>query len=117
MRDNWPETTIDQVVTLLPADLGRVVLHRFAPAEPYESGSSGYHDPFGHGQATWEFLRWTSEEREIGFPATELVPSWTARTPPGGWLEVELRARTADGTLTRWYVMGRWAEGDADIHR
>ena len=53
---------------------------------------------------------WTSEELPIGFPATQLVPSWTARTPPGAWIEVELRARTAGGRLTKWYVMGRWSE-------
>ena len=45
------------------------------------------------------------------------MPSWTASTPPGTWLEVELQARTASGTLTKWYVMGRWAEDDADVHR
>ncbi|NUT11318.1 MAG: C39 family peptidase [Nonomuraea sp.] len=53
---------------------------------------------------------WTSEEHQVGFAATQLVPSWTARTPPGTWVEVELRARTEAGTLTRWYVMGRWSE-------
>ncbi|MER6947650.1 C39 family peptidase [Nonomuraea sp. NPDC000554] len=56
---------------------------------------------------------WTSEERPIGFAATQLVPSWTARTPPGAWIEVELQARTTAGELTKWYVMGRWsAHGD-----
>ncbi|TMR09346.1 peptidase C39 family protein [Nonomuraea turkmeniaca] len=53
---------------------------------------------------------WTSEEREIGFPATQLVASWTARTPPGAWIEVALRARAASGARTKWYVMGRWSE-------
>jgi hypothetical protein len=53
---------------------------------------------------------WTSEEREIGFPATQLVPSWTARTPPGAWIEVALRARVSSGARTKWYVMGRWSE-------
>lgn len=102
---------------MLTVDLGRVAFHRFAPAEPLEIGSARHKDPFGGGEATWGFLRWTSEEREIGFAATELVPSWTASTPPRSWLEVELQARTADGDRTKWFVMGRWAEGEHDIHR
>ncbi|MGI5270980.1 peptidase C39 family protein [Nonomuraea sp. CA-218870] len=53
---------------------------------------------------------WISDEHLIGFPATQLVPSWTARTPPGSWIEVELQAVTAEGRRTRWYVMGRWSE-------
>jgi hypothetical protein len=111
------ETTIGEVVTLLPAGLSRVVLHRWA-VEPRESGVATYTDPFGAGRTTtWAYVRWTSEEREIGFPATSLVPSWIARTPAGTWLEIELRARTTGGALTKWYVMARWAEGDTDIHR
>ncbi|MEV0383859.1 C39 family peptidase [Nonomuraea sp. NPDC050643] len=53
---------------------------------------------------------WTGEERLIGFAATQIVPSWTARTPPGSWIEIALRARTTQGDLTKWYVMGRWSE-------
>ncbi|MFI6318664.1 C39 family peptidase [Nonomuraea sp. NPDC050556] len=102
---------------VLTVDLSRVAFHRFTPEEPLESGAAVLDDPFGGGQTTWQHRRWTSEEREIGFTATELVPSWTARTPAGSWLEVELQARTSAGHLTRWYVMGRWAEGDADVHR
>ncbi|GAA2397086.1 peptidase C39 family protein [Nonomuraea africana] len=103
----WTSTTIGRVIS-------RVALQ---PITPGERGSRGYHDPFGNGAAVWDYTRWTGEEIEIGFPAAELVPSWTARTPPGSWLEVELRARTADGRRTRWYVLGRWAETCADIHR
>lgn len=114
MSPSRPATTIGLVLTV---DLARVAFHRFAPAEPLETGTARHEDPFGSGQATWEHRRWTSDEREIGFAATELVPSWTATTPPGSWLEVELQARTAVGALTKWYVMGRWAEDDGDIHR
>ncbi|MFF5205869.1 C39 family peptidase [Streptosporangium sp. NPDC000396] len=105
------------MVTLLPADLSRVVLHRWASVDPRESGLADYRDPFGGAARPWQYTRWTSEEKPVGFPATELVPSWTASTPPGSWLEVELQARTVSGALTKWYVMGRWAESDSDIHR
>ncbi|MGW0482123.1 C39 family peptidase [Nonomuraea sp. NPDC003214] len=75
---------------VLTVDLARVCFARFSvPA----------------GQASW-----TSAEHPIGFAATQLVASWTARTPPGSWIEVELQATTAAGSRTRWYVMGRWSE-------
>jgi len=75
---------------VLTVDLARVAFTRFSvPA----------------GQAAW-----TGAEQSIGFPATQLVASWTARTPPGSWIEVELRATTAAGARTKWFVMGRWSE-------
>ncbi|MEO3867692.1 C39 family peptidase [Nonomuraea sp. B12E4] len=84
------ETTMVPVLTV---DLARVAFARFAvPAGPAVDG------------------RWTSEERPIGFAATQLVPSWTARTAPGSWIEVALRATTATGGRTKWFVMGRWSE-------
>lgn len=104
-----------------PTRIGPVVtsvaLHRFIPEGPFEDGFGSREDPFGAGRVTWPRRRWTGPEQEIGFPARELVASWIARTPPGSWLEVELRARTEGGELTRWYCMGRWAEHDGDIHR
>ncbi|MFD0660247.1 C39 family peptidase [Thermocatellispora tengchongensis] len=105
------------MVTVLPAGLSQVVLHRFADVDAGERGVAGYLDPFGNGRARYPYARWVSPEREIGFPATELVPSWTATTPPGSWLEVELQGRTAAGATTKWYVMGRWASGEDSIHR
>ncbi|SDR13220.1 Peptidase_C39 like family protein [Thermostaphylospora chromogena] len=118
MRRGRGETRIGGVVTVLPADLSRVVLHRFAEVEPAESGLADYLDPFGDGRTTTHpYRRWVSPEQEIGFPATELVPSWNAATPPGSWIQVELSCRRATGGWTGWYVMGRWAFGEETIHR
>jgi hypothetical protein len=77
-------------------------------------GTTSYTDALG--TKTWEYARWTGPERAIGFPATELVASWTADLPPGSWLQVETRARNAEG-LTKWYSLGRWAYGEGDIRR
>ncbi|MFI9560632.1 C39 family peptidase [Nonomuraea endophytica] len=52
----------------------------------------------------WEVARWTGPMRRIGFAATEIVPSWTAATPPGSWVRVELQVPGSG-----WYVMGRWS--------
>jgi hypothetical protein len=77
-------------------------------------GTTSYTDALG--TKNWEYARWTGRERRAGFAATELVASWTADTPPGTWLQVEMRGRNTAG-LTKWYVMGRWAYGDSDILR
>ncbi len=58
---------------------------------------------------------WTSPEVATGFAATELIASWNATTPPGSWIEVEVSATLAEGSRTGWFVLGRWAETDADI--
>ncbi|TQM79414.1 peptidase C39-like protein [Saccharothrix saharensis] len=60
----------------------------------------------------YDYARWTSPRRVTGFAATQAVASWNADTPPGTWLQVELR-----GDGTPWYVMARWALGDRDIER
>ncbi len=42
--------------------------------------------------------------------AVEIIPSWAAETPPGSWIEVQLRAQQA-GQWSQWYRMAVW---DAD---
>ncbi|MFI6299796.1 C39 family peptidase [Nonomuraea sp. NPDC050790] len=64
--------------------------------------------------ASWEYARWTGPDTRVGFGATELIGSWTADTPAGTWIQIELRGTAPD---TKWYVLGRWAYGDADIRR
>ena len=82
------------------------------------SGSITYDDQgFGFPSAPYDTATWTSPLRPAGFGLTELVASWNADTPPGTWVEVQMRGTTNAGTLTKWYVMGRWASGDTDIHR
>lgn len=78
------------------------------------TGTTSYTDALG--TRTWEYARWTGPERALGFPATELIASWTADVPAGSWMQVEARARNGSG-LTKWYVLGRWAYGDGDIRR
>ncbi len=58
---------------------------------------------------------WTSPEVPTRFGATGIVASWNAKTPPGTWLEVAVSVTLTDGPRTGWYVLGRWAETDAEI--
>jgi len=60
---------------------------------------------------------WTSSWMQTRFPFSQLIPSWTAETPTGSWIEVEIQARTAAGRETRWWRMGTWAYGDETIRR
>ncbi|MEV0125404.1 peptidase C39 family protein [Streptomyces sp. NPDC050703] len=84
------------------------------------AGRTEYADPHTGRTATWEYARWTSPVHRSTVPATELIASWNADTPTGTWLQTELRGTYDDGTMTPWYVMGRWASGDdkdKDIRR
>lgn len=81
-----------------------------------------YTDPFGDaGAVDYEQASWTTPWVRPGFGLTELVVSWNARTPPGTWIEVAVRAVGEGDPPSEWYVLGRWCSADpADggaIHR
>lgn len=80
-------------------------------------GKCEYTDPLGYSTKTWRYGRWTSPVHSVGFGAKQLIASWTADVPSGTWLEMEIRGTTTSGDRTGWYVMGRWAMTDVDIHR
>ncbi|MEU1644730.1 peptidase C39 family protein [Micromonospora zamorensis] len=60
---------------------------------------------------------WTSPPVRVGFPVSEVVPSWTADTPAGCWIEVELRGWHDDAPSTGWYRLARWAADDLAVER
>ena len=75
-----------------------------------------YTDPHRPGRTrSYEQASWTSPAVTPGFAASELIPSWNARTPEGTWLEVQVAAILDDSTSTGWFVLGRWAETDDEI--
>ncbi|TDD19794.1 peptidase C39 family protein [Nonomuraea diastatica] len=88
---------------VLTVDPSPVAFARFAVPDGWPGRGSGSRPDRGP-------RTWIGEEHPIGFAATQLVPSWTARTPPGTWIEIALRATTASGARSKWYVMGRWSE-------
>jgi hypothetical protein len=82
------------------------------------TGSLVYDDQgFGFPTRTYKTATWTSPVYRPGFGLTELVSSWNADTPAGTWIQVEMMGTTNAYAATKWYVMGRWASGDGDIHR
>ncbi|MGW2414786.1 peptidase C39 family protein [Streptomyces tubercidicus] len=82
-------------------------------------GTLDYKDPHTGRTTTWDYAVWTSPAHSLKVPATEVIASWNAHTPPGTWIAVELRGTYSDGGHTPWYVMGRWTAGDgaSDIRR
>ena len=70
-----------------------------------------------YARTTWERGTWTSPWATPGFTFTELVPSWEARTPAGTFVQVQARGRSADGTVSSWDSLGRWASHDAGFRR
>ncbi len=53
---------------------------------------------------------WTGPWVEAGLPVADLVVSWNLVLPPGALLDVEAQIRRG-GDESRWYSLGRWAEG------
>jgi hypothetical protein len=50
------------------------------------------------------------------FPFAEAIASWNADTPPGTWVEVQIRAQLGE-RFTKWYVLGIWAADGGTIQR
>ncbi len=65
----------------------------------------------------YDVARWTSPWVSPGFDFTELVASWSARTPGTSWIEVQVRGRSAAGARTSWDVLARWAAKDTHLRR
>ncbi|SCL22192.1 Peptidase_C39 like family protein [Micromonospora rhizosphaerae] len=102
----------------LPADLGLGAADGVAPGD----GGGTVATParqLDHGDPAirYDAASWTSPPVETGFPVREVIPSWTADTPPGCWLRVELRGWHAGAPTTGWYVLADWAADDATLPR
>lgn len=88
------------------------------------SGPYSYVDPFAdyygdgaNGSGDYSYGTWTSGVTTLKFPFNELVASWNAQTPAGTWVQVEVKPQIDDGHWAKWYILGRWADGDSDFHR
>ncbi|MEV4655763.1 peptidase C39 family protein [Micromonospora sp. NPDC049301] len=107
-----------------------------APATRRDIAYRGFHLPADRTAGTGDGLRadergltpagadpavargsWTSPPVRVGFPVAEVVPSWTADTPEGCWIEVELRGWHGDAPSTGWYPLARWAADDRAVRR
>ncbi|WDZ87633.1 peptidase C39 family protein [Micromonospora cathayae] len=74
-------------------------------------------DPHTGAHVRYDVGRWVSPPVRVGFPVHQVVPSWTADTPDGCWLQVEVCGWADDAPVTGWYVLARWAAGDEGLRR
>ncbi len=82
-----------------------------------DAGLRSGHDRAGrYNGGSFLFGTYVSPVWETGVPVDSVVASWSAETPAGTWLEVEARARQADG-WTKYYSMGVWASGTEAVRR
>ena len=76
---------------------------RYDAWSPTDTGAPG---------AALDASTWTSPWCDVGFRFTELVPSWSATTPPGTWIEI----RVIDGE-GRPHPIALWTSDDDPDHR
>lgn len=76
--------------------------------------STTYRDAHAGRTLSQGVATWTGPVTALGISARDLVCSWNASTQPGSAVRILLRARTAAGTWTRWFVMGLWASSSAN---
>ncbi|HEX6682246.1 MAG TPA: C39 family peptidase [Candidatus Limnocylindrales bacterium] len=81
------------------------------------TGSTQYTDPASGVTRTYDTATWTSPAASTTFNAQEIIPSWTASTPGGSFVRIEIQYVTAAGTTTKWYNLGNWASDDTFITR
>ncbi len=60
---------------------------------------------------------WVSGWIAPGFGWSELIPSWSAVTPHGSSISVEMQATPDGRRQTRWWSFGQWADVDTYIGR
>jgi hypothetical protein len=65
-----------------------------------------------HDGISFEQAVWTSAPLRPGFGVQEIVASWTAETPGGSWVQIDVQ-----GPTTQWYTLGRWASHDQVVRR
>ncbi|MEU8077104.1 C39 family peptidase [Catellatospora citrea] len=81
------------------------------------TGTVSHTDPRTGLSTDYETATWTGPATAVGFAATELIPSWTADTPGGSFLRVEVSGTTTAGTVTKWFNLGDWAADDTAFRR
>ena len=74
--------------------------------DPYRSG----------GSVTYEYGTWTSPWVSPGFGMNSVVPSWSAATPAGTWIRIDIRVRRGS-TVGSWDTLANWAANTSTIRR
>jgi len=79
-------------------------------------GVGGYNGGNYYNGGSFRVGEATSPKISAAFNYKEAIASWNATTPPGSWVEVQIRAQY--GTRwSKWYVLGIWASDSSTIAR
>ncbi|HWU19980.1 MAG TPA: hypothetical protein VN088_00530, partial [Nocardioides sp.] len=120
----------DGVLGLTSAARRQIDLHAWDGTAPLASGTqrgvrvAAGRIAFDHAIGTrtvhrtsYDVATWTSPSRRPGFAYTQLIASWSARTPGDSWLQVQVRGAAAGGSTTAWKTLANWAATDRYLHR
>lgn len=66
---------------------------------------------------SYEYGTWTGPWTNPGAAFDELVPSWSAATPGGSWIQVLVQVRTGSGKTSSAKDLGRWTVHDSTFKR
>jgi hypothetical protein len=82
--------------------------------DPYPPGGYDGHNFYTGGS----YLVGEATSPEVGTSLAwkEAIASWNAATPPGTWVEMQMRARFG-ARWTKWYNLGIWAADTATVER
>jgi hypothetical protein len=83
-------------------------------SDPY--GSGGYYARDYYNGGTFQFGEARGPIVEVPPGFTEAVASWNADTPPGTWVETQVRARFGD-RWSKWYSLGIWDDDNSTVER
>jgi hypothetical protein len=112
--DGFGSWDLDGVALATSGELGFAPGTAASGTDPYPSGGY-YGGNFYNGGSFWVGEA-TSPEIPVNFAFTEAIASWNANTPPGTWVETQMRAQLG-GRWTKWYNLGIWAADVDTIQR
>ncbi len=83
-------------------------------SDPYPAG--GYLGGNFYNASTFRVGEAESAVETAPVDFSEAIVSWNAATPPGTWVEIQMRARV-EGRFTKYYNLGIWAADSSTVAR
>lgn len=78
---------------------------------------TGYHGGSFYNGGAYRYAVASSPEWISDVPFDSITPSFEALAPAGTWIHVKVAARLTDGTWTKDYSLGVWAEDESTVRR
>jgi hypothetical protein len=104
----WPRASVD-----LNED-GALALDPYRAAGEFDRHPGSYHGRNYHNGAHFVTGEAMSPLTPVDFPFSAAIASWDVDTPPGSWIEMQLRVRMGQ-SLTKFFSLGVWASDDSTV--